>query len=398
MIQRKFVCTHCFEDTGLISFIEENAVAPECSYCDFKGSEPIAASVEDVSKHFLECLFQEYDLSVNGLIWMSPEREWIGTSWDADDFVLEEIGLEFPQDNHYELLPDLLGGYYEEEWCERDPYGLNDQEYAKYSWEHFCWVVMHQRRFFFLRDEKGPKEYGIADPGQVLKLIFEYTESLDLFREVPPGYCLYRARREECNTLLNSAEELGPIPEEKAFQSNRMSPAGIPMFYGCDDEETALKETASDSGCFAIGRFETLRPMTILDLTVIPPVPGLFEAEPYGDEVYPRGALKFLHQIVGEFSRPIERGNRVHVEYVPTQVVTEFIRDRLAWEDCNIDGIKYASSVNPGHASYVIFATQADVLATPENEKTKIAPLLKLTQVEHRFFGQSGEDIVPGAS
>ena len=52
------------------------------------------------------------------------------------------------------------------------------------------------------------------------------------------------------------------------------------MFYGCEDEDAALKETASRRGYYAIGRFETLRSATLLDLTAIPPIPSLFNLNP----------------------------------------------------------------------------------------------------------------------
>ena len=50
----------------------------------------------------------------------------------------------------------------------------------------------------------------------------------------------------------------------------------------------------------------------------------------------------------GEMSRRIEGDDRVHIEYVPTQVVTEFIRAKVIWGESKVDGIRYASSVKRG--------------------------------------------------
>ena len=386
--QEKFVCFNCFEDPGLVDFVEKNAVAKECSYCPSKGKAPIAAPIDDVSRHFTECLFREYDLSVNQLGWVGSEGGWIGKSWYADELALDVIELEFPQENSDQLLPDLFGEYFDQDWCEENAYGLNDQDRARYSWDHFCKVVMHERRFFFLRDEGDPHEFDVDDPGEVLKTIFEYAQYMNLFKELPSGSNLLRARREGRKPQWELPEDLGPPPVDKANQSNRMSPAGIPMFYGCDDEETALMETASGPGYFAIGQFQTLRQATLLDLTDIPPIPGLFKAVSDSTEITPRRALKFLHHVTGEVSRSIERGDRVHVDYVPTQVVTEFIRDQLTWGDSRVDGIKYSSSVHPGHVSYVLFASQGDVLSTPESRWSE-APWLMLTGVEHRWRGSA---------
>ena len=95
---------------------------------------PNAAPIVDVSAHFIESLFREYDLAVNALGWVGSEGGFIGLHMDAEELVIGILGLEFPQDNQDSLLPFLFGAYYDEDWCERDPYGLNDSEWSQYSW------------------------------------------------------------------------------------------------------------------------------------------------------------------------------------------------------------------------------------------------------------------------
>ena len=131
--QGLFVCGNCFEDPGLVEFIRSNASATECSFCPTKDDRPIAASIDDVSAHFIECLFREYDLAVSALGWMGSEDGYIGQHWYAEELALEELELEFPQDNLKSLLPNLFGEYYDQDWCEQDPYGLNDSEWTRYS-------------------------------------------------------------------------------------------------------------------------------------------------------------------------------------------------------------------------------------------------------------------------
>ena len=380
-----FVCGDCFEDPGLVEFIGDNASAEECSFCATRGEEPIAAPMHEVSEHFIECLLREYDLAVNALGWIGSEGGYFGMHWDAEELVFDVLEMEFPKENHEQLVPQLFGAYNEEDWCERDPYGLNDQERTRYSWDRFCQVVMHERRYFFLGEDRDEDDSDVYSPGEVLGAIFEYAQQMGMLRDLPAGTNLVRARFEGDGPALETPEDLGPPPLEKANQSNRMSPAGIPMFYASEDEETALRETASGTGNFALGRFETLKPITILDLTDTPPIPSLFARIPDSAEVYPRTALKFLHHVAGEMSRPIERDDRVHVSYVPTQVVTEFIRDRVTWGDIPIDGIRYRSSVHSGHYSYVLFANQGDVESTSERKYGK-DPWLRLIGVIQRLF------------
>ena len=381
--QESFVCDNCFEDSGLVEFVRSNASATECSFCPTKDDVPIAASIDDVSAHFIECLFREYDLAVNELGWIGSEGGYIGRHWYAEELAFDELELEFPQDNLELLLPPLFGEYYDQDWCKRNPYGLDDSEWSRYSWERFCRVVMHERRYFFLGQDRESDDPEVYSPREVLSTIFDYAQEMDLFKELPAGSQLVRARCEGCGPPLETPQDLGPPPAEKATQSNRMSPAGIPMFYACEDEETALKEISSDPGKFAVGRFETLRPITVLDLADISPIPSLFEGISDSAEVIPRRALTFLHHIAEEMSRPIDRDDRIHINYVPTQVVTEFIRDQLTWGDAPIDGIRYQSSVYPGHVSYVLFANEGDVESTPDRPIGN-NPWLKLVEVNHR--------------
>lgn len=380
-----FVCANCFVDPGLIRFIREHAVAMECSFCSTTDSVQIAAPIAEVSEHFTTCLFHEYDLAANQLGWI--DGGWVGNYWDAEDLALYEIELDFPQGNQDVLLPHLFGEDADQDWCEKNAYGLNDQQQAQLSWKHFRDRVMHHRRFFFMDDSGDPYESDVYSPREVLRTIFENAQQMELFKEIPPETQLFRARYEGSTPRLKTAQELGPSPFEKATQSNRMSPAGIPMFYACADDDTALQEVQTGPGCFAIGQFETLRPATVLDLTEIPPVPSLFETLPDSIEFWPRRILTFLHHIARQVSQPIERGDKVHIDYVPTQVVTEFIRTQLTWRESFIDGIKYSSSVRPGHVSYVLFANQDNLLLTQSGHSSG-DPWLKLTNVKHRYVSR----------
>ena len=82
----EYVCVNCFTDEGLIRFVEENASAHECSFCDCAGDAGIAAPIEDVSQHFLKSISREYDLAVNQLGWIGSEGIiWVhigmGSTW-----------------------------------------------------------------------------------------------------------------------------------------------------------------------------------------------------------------------------------------------------------------------------------------------------------------------------
>jgi RES domain len=102
-----------------------------------------------------------------------------------------------------------------------------------------------------------------------------------------------------------------------------MSPAGIPMFYGSIDFETAIQEIAAttvDSDQATCAWFETSVPATVVDFTNLRPVPSMFDLA----QTQTRHALMFLHSFVTDLSkRP--RLTFEEVDYVPTQIVTEYL-------------------------------------------------------------------------
>jgi hypothetical protein len=135
-----------------------------------------------------------------------------------------------------------------------------------------------------------------------------------------------------------------------------MSPAGIPMFYGSFDNETALLETrtnTSESCTASIATFELMHPMQVLDLTQVGKVPSIFD--PAFSQIQ-RETRRFLRQFIEEVSKSVKKDLIERVEYVPTQVFTEFIRH--IFDPSNgmpVMGIVYPSAVSRGKASCVLF-------------------------------------------
>jgi len=106
-----------------------------------------------------------------------------------------------------------------------------------------------------------------------------------LVRPLPASTQLFRGRIGPARRPYRSANKLGPPPPHKAIYANRMSPAGIPMFYGAFDEYTAIRETIfgrlKKGEVVNVGRFLTLEEFLVLDLTRLPPIPSLFSEDRY---------------------------------------------------------------------------------------------------------------------
>lgn len=141
-----------------------------------------------------------------------------------------------------------------------------------------------------------------------------------------------------------------------------MSPAGIVMMYVSQDIDTAIDETANQPGTYAVGEFRTRRAIIILDLAGLPPIVSRFEEISDSEEGDPREMLLFLHRVARDISRPIFRDDRVHIEYVPTQVVTEFVRLAKTKGGKSFDGIRYRSSRQGDGTSLVLFADTMNVV------------------------------------
>lgn len=132
-----------------------------------------------------------------------------------------------------------------------------------------------------------------------------------------------------------------------------MNPIGISYFYLSFEQETALAEVVNRPPCNAsIGKFSNTSELRYLDLTDLPPTPSIFDRSQSEE----REGLLFLKSFIDAISRPTEKNGREHIEYLPSQVVSEYFaqvyRDP---EGRQIDGIAYPSAVRPGGKNLVIF-------------------------------------------
>jgi hypothetical protein len=325
--------------------------------------------VEDLVEHILSSIEEEYDLAANQLPWDGAEGGYQGTHWTTEELLQEEIGLELPNDSDSKLLDRLLALLPDETWCDKDPFSLTGAQEVRFDWEYFCNLVKHKKRYFFLEQEPRRFEW-MTDrdepipAARLLEKILTYAIECELFREYPPGSTFYRSRRQHRGHAIVSPEEIGPPPVEKATKHDRMSPAGIVMFYASKRPQTAISEVYSGKGTYVVGRFKTLRTTVLLDLSQIADQPGFFHQIPDSAETDPRDALRFLNALSRDMSQPIYKDGQESIEYVPTQVVTEFIRHRILPDSRKVDGIVYKSSVASEGYSVVLFATQENIQGT----------------------------------
>ena len=382
-IQDKSVCADHFDSTYLQNYINENGETGKCSYC---GKHHTVLSMPDfvqLVRHKIESEFEDVDNA--GL---PTERSFFDDDEERIPGLKRFYGYTAPSDakcyedtsevlEAIDLLPeplalynDLLEALPARAWIISDPFIISRDKELSLHWNNFAEMVKHRQRFtFWTREEFSgePSEYDncLMD---ILHELGSLIHGADLCKMLEPDELIYRARPIEKDTPLEFKEITSP-PDDVASQG-RMSPAGISMFYGAYDEETARRECTPETdhdgkGRFLIGKFHARHPLLILDLTEIPKTSFWEQDRDYREQ------LRFLNTFSKEISKPIKPDNRVHIEYVPTQVFTEFLRYVFKYYGKeSLDGIKYRSSIN-GKPCIVLFCNQK------ESEKK-----LKLEQVE----------------
>ena len=347
----RYVCPACVTDQFIIEALENSLEDEGCSYCGTVPSADLLVLLEQIADY----LATEFEDPANSLPYVSREGGYQGVVDDGYDVVMD---LD-PWSEREDLVEDVATAFLGSAWCEQDYFSLKDDKRLRSGWERFSDLIKyHTRHLFFDTVSEASIPDDRVPPSQMLVTLGTLANDLDLFSRIPKGSRIFRTRVHDEQLSLSTAEELGPPPREATIFSNRMSPAGISMFYGAFDRETALRETfdparSAPKGA-TVATFCTNRDLLMLDLTVLPALPSPFDRV----NRHLRRTLSFLHEFVDDFSRPVARDGREHVEYVPTQVVTEFFRHRyLAPGDASINGIIYTSSREGGGKAVVLFVT-----------------------------------------
>lgn len=373
------ICPNCVSDGFLQNWIQRNAIAKECSFCGEKSDKPIAASFEDFSGTVLHGLYFDWNEPTDeGIMYISREGGWqapLSTTLE----ILYDAGITENDD-----VIEALGGMIEcEAWVERELYRGTDSERLTWAWSSFKDYTKNYARYFFLQADDH--EHDGLTPAFVLSSVAEMIPKLageGLLQVVTNTTEIVRIRVDI--VPHDRAGMIGTPKAEHAKQSNRMSPAGIPMFYGALDQETARAETfdlALHAGMtLSVGTFLPVRDLTLLNLADLPPVPSVFDAD-RAKYIHP---LRFLEAFAADISQPIARDGREHIEYVPTQIVTEFFRRIFRLPDGSaIDGIIYGSAKNADGKAVVLFCENQQCVE--EANANNAGAMLQLVAVDHQI-------------
>jgi hypothetical protein len=355
------VCLNCIIEEGLRGQVTPHLTEDFCTFCGQEAEDggPIAAPFEELMRPVMDAIRFFYERSEESLYWSDDITRRYTSEEVAYDMCAGEVS-----DNVLEAIFDVIT---EDEWNE-DPGSLRPNVALRYAWDDFREKVKHEARFVFLsipeESSPDPDEFTTSE---ILEKLINIIQSREVIKDVPAGRVFYRGRMIDDPAVGSyDASTLGSPPPMRA-SANRMSPAGISMFYGCDDVPTVVAEIGSHTAKrFAVlGEFETTRPLQMANLAALPPIPSVFDPEQrkYYYE------LVFLHGFAHDLSASVALDGREHIEYVPTQVVTEYMRWLPA---VAIDGILFTSAQNGGTSCVIFCGPEGCADAGKETDKTML--------------------------
>jgi hypothetical protein len=351
----KSTCQACISEIGLKDFVFYNGYNGRCTYC--KKLCPKVCDLGEITRHIYRCLKMEYEEVSSDLLPFDKEtNNYVVKTYKVAD-LLVDLGF----DSNAKCFNDVIQSFPLDSWCSKEGLRMTlDEEYF-IGWQRFSELVQRKFRYTFMSRElfNDNESVRVSSVSKFLLDIASLREELLPDRVLPVGSNIYRARcRSSTVDFELNLKDIGPPGFNVAANfSNRMSPAGIIMFYGAFDENTALREVAKNNDDRAgLAVFETLKDLTLIDFSNVLDVPSIFDENL--NAVRPQ--LKFLRAFANEISKKISSDEFQHVEYVPTQIVTEFFRLYCFRSGSKIDGIIYPSAANHGGVCIVLFLESSD--------------------------------------
>lgn len=356
-----FICENHFGDSDIIEYINEHGVLDnECFFCGtLELEEEIPNSTykihsDKLLKGIVSCIKRSYDDPANGLAYESAEGGYYGDTYYTYDLLNEVI----PLDADEEVIQFIADSISQDLWTEAEFYGNPFHEELSYSWKKFSQLIKHQVESSSSVIFKGRYSGKAFD---ILNTIIDFISDLNLFTNIPErtnlfneNIIIYRARQHKDIGEVNICKDICSPPSCYAG-TNRFSAEGISMFYGAENEKTAIEEIINrekPEEYITIAEFYPSKQLKLIDLRNIKTI-GFFNFE--NIDLYEPS--QFLINFVQQVSVKIDPGQNKKIEYVPSQVVTDFFKSILPSKlGFSIDGLVYKSAQNNGSDCYVIFA------------------------------------------
>lgn len=344
-------CVHCFENPEVKLWISRH---PERGYCEFCGKDSVqTVDSELLCEALLACVQMEYSTpDEDGMSYITREGGWMGQTYEVD-VPLDALGLVTDDESRIAPIEACLENY-SWMWCDADHRNFNPSDRAISDWKQFSNLVKHRVRYMFLQEERE----GLAETHghsyhvrEILREIGRAVYDAEMISTLSAGTVIYRVRPNPKGERYDTLAQLTGPPASRAVYANRMSPAGISMLYAALDKDTAMAETLDEPTRFSLAELRLSQDVAVVDFSKLPAQQSLLLGlTPESENTFfreHRHQIRFLHQFVHDLSKPIIKDRSNHIEYVPTQIVTEYFRylySREIDDTHGIAGIVYTSA------------------------------------------------------
>jgi hypothetical protein len=323
-------CIDCFSDNQIRQIIDSFNQNGDCDFCSKKdvriytitgngGIEDLLDSVVDI---YTKAGFSGKTLNVA----LCEDWDIFAVSPDIINELLKALcAVRFGKDPHLfsspVLIPECFDDAYLSEFCITRNKG----------WRQFSEALKYQNRFY----------NSIFNPDALASFV-SYS-----VKHYPSGTVMYRARisKDKHGFLPN---EMGAPPRDKRA-AGRVNPEGVEVLYLSSKDITALYEVRSNLYDYVtIGEFKLLRDIRIVNLAGISVVSPFIYAATNDLQQYAVNQ-KCLKEIAEDIGKPLRR-NDSQLEYLPTQIIAEFIKSQ------GYDGVEYSSTMTKDGYNLAIFS------------------------------------------
>ncbi|WP_260272429.1 RES family NAD+ phosphorylase [Propionibacterium freudenreichii] len=374
------LCLSHVSDAHLLNRLAEYAGDGECLICEAGGQRPSGQVVgfERLATVVHTTMLQSHDhegFYVDGEQMLAPLT--------TADVVASLLGDAIELDA-VDRVSETVASLIDEDLDWFVPYDMDHEAGVEFEWNDFEDSIKHESRMLAApRDGSLPKSAAEKNYAFVKSLLVLAEERMGLVRTYARGTKVYRARTErdarefELKAKKAPARELGAAPRDRA-SAGRMNAQGVPMFYVALDAATACAEVAAHSPYdeVVVGTFVLQQPLRVLDLTTVPATRSIFDDSPTQDGDERLNSLSFY---VERITQPVILDGNHPVDYAPTQVLTDAIRE---WADPRVDGIAYPSRVSEkGGTNVVLFYSDRMWFESPEEPSSRFERMVR--EVEH---------------
>jgi RES domain len=349
--EKMFICQQCVRDEMLEMMNPALQSERRCAACGkqtrtaFTPNRIARFIREYLPKHFIvdDDLYPGHALDLKGVVGRAIGCENITVCEAIGECMVDPSAKEedfYWPGQEYRLAPS--------------PFESEDQErgYVVGRWIDIANELTRGRRFF----NDQVREFFESLMHEALN-----AESPDrpgaapVIKILPSGTDFYRGRLArgllEVKKITDAPKDQLDVPPSDRAPNNRMSPAGIPLFYLAGAPDTCIAEVRPSIGdSVVIGQFRSSNDLKFFDFTALSERlehrPLSFFDPLYDRRLLHRRLLTYLHE---EISRPVRAGD---TDYVVTQALAEYIRYDTTH---HFNGVIYRSAQHNGGINFVIF-------------------------------------------